>query len=103
MHDAVLATLAHLSLLAGLINFAFATNRNLLYVNAALWILAPNQTPAIRAILSKIVNPDEVGKVHTISCGMEFDVNVQGVLKTHQRKHAPWFPKTKKWGGTSWG
>ena len=63
IHDLILAALAHLCFIAGVLNFAFAANRNLLYLNAVLWIFAPNQTPAIRAILSKIVDPDEVGKV----------------------------------------
>ena len=63
LHDTILAILAHISLMAGLINYAFATSRNFLYINAVLWILTPIQTPTIRAILSKIVDHQEVGKV----------------------------------------
>lgn len=63
LHDTILAALAQISLIAGLLNYAFAANRNLLYINAVLWILTPNQNPAIRAILSKIVDTHEVGKV----------------------------------------
>ena len=65
VHDAVISTLGHLCLMVGVINIALATNRNMLYLNAALGIFIPTQTPSMRAMLSKIVESGEVGKVST--------------------------------------
>ena len=65
VHDAIISTLGHLSLMAIFINVALATERNMMYLNAALGIFIPTQTPAMRAMLSKIVEPDEIGKVRS--------------------------------------
>ena len=63
VHDAILSSLGHLSLMAGFLNIALATSRNMWYINAALAVFTGTQTPALRALLSKIVEPGEVGKV----------------------------------------
>lgn len=63
LHDALVSSLGHLSLMVVFATPALAPTRTWWYINAVTGIFVPTQTPALRALISKLVKGDEVGKV----------------------------------------
>jgi len=63
LHDALMSSLGHFCLILVNITPSIVPSRNWWYMGAVTGIFIPTQTPALRALLSKLVPADEVGKV----------------------------------------